>query len=286
MISRIIIVVSGIWLSIIPWFLYAQNIVLTDYVTDITRTLSDEELVALNKQAHDFASSSWSQIATLIIPERWGRELYDIALETFRNNGIGQKDHNNGVLLVVALQEKKLRIMVWYWLEWALPDVFLKQLIEQEIRPLLNSWLLYQTVQTYQSQIIQAIQSESFAQTKEVSGDNGQFILGFIIWYRLLSLLTWWLKKSDMDKILHRPWSYLLWGGGIVWCIAAVSLGLLLGYIWFLIGWLLAALYRNPHVSSYGNDHHFYWWFGRGFGWGGWFGGFGWWFSWWGGAWD
>ncbi|MBP7007430.1 TPM domain-containing protein [Patescibacteria group bacterium] len=38
--------------------------------------------------------------------------MYDIALETFRNNGIGQKDHNNGVLLVVALQEKKLRIMV------------------------------------------------------------------------------------------------------------------------------------------------------------------------------
>jgi len=71
----------------------------------------------LNEQASGFQAQTTNEIAIVFIPNRDGRELYDIALDIFRNNGIGSKEHNNGALLVVATEEKKLRIMVGYGLE-------------------------------------------------------------------------------------------------------------------------------------------------------------------------
>lgn len=285
MISKIIII-FGVLMSSFSWFVSAQNTILTDYVTDTTQTLSSDQLFSLNQEARSFSLASWSQIATLIIPERNGRELYDIALETFRGNGVGQKDNDNGVLLIIALQERKLRVMVWYGLEGALPDVFLKQLIERDLRPLLNSWYLYETVKTYQDQIIQAIQHESFTSPEKPIDNGTQFIFWFMLGYRLFSFLTGWLTKKDIEKALHRPWSYIVWGGGIVWLMIALGIGLILGYIGFVIGWLLAALYRNPHVSSFDRDHRFYGWRWGSSDFSSWFDWFGWWFSWWWGAWD
>jgi len=85
---------------------------LTNFVTDTANVLSSDQLIELNSVASGIQAQTTHEIAALLIPNRNGRELYDITLETFRNNGIGTKEYDNGVLLVIATEEKKLRIMV------------------------------------------------------------------------------------------------------------------------------------------------------------------------------
>lgn len=279
-------------LIIVIWFIqsvceyaFAQGFTLSDYVTDTTYTLSADQLLILNTQASDGATRSWYQIATLLIDHRNWRELYDIALETFRSNGIGQSINNNGVLLVVAVNEHKLRIMVWYGLEGALPDVYINKLIQEQLRPLLNSGMIFELVQTYQTQISNTIWSEQFRQPWWSRVDGSQFIIGFMIWYRLLTMLLGWLSYQSIQKAFHKPWSYWTTWIVVVWLLLAIVLSLVLWYIGFIIWSLLSTLYRNPHIKSFWWDHIYYggWWWWWGWWWFGWFGGGS---TWWWGAWD
>jgi uncharacterized membrane protein YgcG len=64
-------------------------------VTDTTNILSVEQLTQLNAQAQTIKEATSNEIATLLIPNRNGKELYDIALEVFRTNGIGTEKNNN-----------------------------------------------------------------------------------------------------------------------------------------------------------------------------------------------
>lgn len=271
-----------------PIFSYTQNYELTHFVTDAAGVLASGELWELNTQAQLFQQETSHEIATLIIPNRNGRELYDIALEVFRSNGIGSEANNNGVLLVVSSEEKKLRIMVWYGLEWALPDVYVSQLIENDLRPLLNSGQMFELIKQYQIQISETIKSETYSK-ESAKGDSGsQFVIGFMIGYWLLTLLAGAISKRPLEQLLKSPLKYLLWMWVVAGFMWAIAVGILAGYFGFMIGSLLGSLYRNTGIrSSYNNGGFYSWWgFGWWFWWGGWgFGGFGWWSSggWWAG---
>lgn len=266
-------------IQIIPIFSYAWNYTLTNYVTDFTNNLTPEQISTLNEQASGFQAQTTNEIAIVFIPNRDGRELYDIALDIFRNNGIGSKEHNNGALLVVATEEKKLRIMVGYGLEWALPDVYLSSLVENKLRPLLNSWSYYELARTYQQEIIWAIQNESFSNPSN-EPDWSQFIIGFMLWYRLLTILSWAFRSNPLEKLFKTPWSFFSIPLLLAWWWASISFGILLGFIGLCIGSLLGSLYRSWWWRSFGNGYYG-WWFGGG-SFGG--GGFGWWFWWFGGG--
>lgn len=273
---------------ILPFFWFTQSwYQLTNFVTDATNTLSAEQLNQLNELGSGYASATTNEIATLLIPNRNGKELYDISLEVFRNNGIGNKKDNNGVLLIVSTEEKKLRITVGYGLEWALPDVLMSKLIENDIRPLLNSGDIFWAVSKFYELIPKLLEDEKFA--KQYSSDSeGQFLIGFVIGYMLLSFIGASIFSGSTPKhLLSSPKTYWLWWWAILWLFIALGIGIILGYVWFIIWWIVGAVFRNPSMGwwrwGYGG-----WAWGGGFGWGGWwwFGGFGWGSSGWWGAWD
>lgn len=60
-------------------------------------------------------------------------------MKVFRDNNIGQKDKNNGLLLLIATDEKKIRIIVGYGLEGSMPDGLASNIIKDNIRPRVNS---------------------------------------------------------------------------------------------------------------------------------------------------
>lgn len=79
-----------------------------------------------------------AQIASALFPHRNGNELFDIAMRWFRESGIGQQGLNNGMLLVIATEEKKLRIVTGHGLEGLFPDIRIRMLIEEKLRPLVE----------------------------------------------------------------------------------------------------------------------------------------------------
>ena len=82
------------------------------YITDFTDTLTLEELNELEAIAENYYEASTNQLVAVVIPDRQGRELFDIGIKIFNENGIGEKGKNNGLLLLIAKNEKKIRIVV------------------------------------------------------------------------------------------------------------------------------------------------------------------------------
>ncbi len=111
-------------LSLFAGFAFAQTQVdpmnfpkLTQWVTDFSDTLTTTQLADLNATAKDYENQTTNQLVTVLFPNRNGNELIDIGMKVFKDNGIGQKAANNGLLLLISTQEKKIRIVVGYGLE-------------------------------------------------------------------------------------------------------------------------------------------------------------------------
>jgi uncharacterized protein len=81
------------------------------YITDFTDTLTTDELNELEAIAENYNEKTTNQLVTVIIPDRQGRELFDIGMKIFNENTIGTRD-NNGLLLLIAKNENKIRIIV------------------------------------------------------------------------------------------------------------------------------------------------------------------------------
>ena len=87
---------------------------LTQWVTDYSDTMTVGQINELNTIAKDYETETSNQIIAVVFPNRNGNELLDIGMKLFSDNGIGQKDKNNGLLLLIASEEKKIRIVVGY----------------------------------------------------------------------------------------------------------------------------------------------------------------------------
>ncbi len=104
-------------------------------VVDYTNTLAPDQTEALENKLVSFDDSTSTQIAVVIIESTGDYDISDYAVALGRAWGIGNKDINNGVLLLVAKNDRKMWIATGYGLEGALPDATTKQIIENEIKP-------------------------------------------------------------------------------------------------------------------------------------------------------
>ena len=94
---------------------------------------SVREQLTQQLQAHEAATGE--QLVVVTLPDLQGTEIADFGYQLGRAWGIGQKDKNNGVLLIVARDERKLRIEVGYGLEDRLTDAQSSVIINQVITP-------------------------------------------------------------------------------------------------------------------------------------------------------
>ena len=104
-------------------------------VVDYTNTLAPDQKEALENKLVLFDDSTSTQIAVVIIESTGIYDISDYAVALGRAWGIGNKEINNGVLLLVAKNDRKMWIATGYGLEGALPDATTKQIIENEIKP-------------------------------------------------------------------------------------------------------------------------------------------------------
>lgn len=109
--------------------------VLKRYATDLSGTLSKDELAQLESRLEEFDRSTSTQIVVLMVPSMGEGSLEEVALRVAEKNGIGRKGKSNGVLLFIAKSERKIRIETGYGLEGPLPDALAGTIIRREIVP-------------------------------------------------------------------------------------------------------------------------------------------------------
>jgi len=132
----------GLWLLLLlPVTLPAQDIVPRPnpprLVNDLANVLSPEEEAALEQKLVAYDDSTSNQVAVLLISTLNDYPIEEYALKLYREWGIGNKTTNNGVLIIAAIDDRKLRIETGYGLEGA---IFVVAIITRgSMRPPLQS---------------------------------------------------------------------------------------------------------------------------------------------------
>ena len=101
---------------------------LTARVTDLTGTLTKEQTASLEQRLQSFEARKGSQIAVLVVPATEPEAIEQYALRVAERWKLGRKNVDDGAILVVAKNERALRIEVGYGLEGALNDATSKRI--------------------------------------------------------------------------------------------------------------------------------------------------------------
>jgi len=104
--------------------------------TDLTNTLSADDMLALNRILSSFQDSTSNQLVFLMISTLGDYPIEEYANQVAQKNKIGTKKNDNGILFLVVKDDHKIRIEVGYGLEGALPDATTSSIIRNEILPL------------------------------------------------------------------------------------------------------------------------------------------------------
>jgi uncharacterized protein len=104
-------------------------------VNDLANVLSADEEAALERKLVAYDDSTSNQITVVTITTLNEYPIEEFALQLYRKWGIGSQEHNNGVLVLAAIGDRKIRFEVGYGLEGAIPDIVANQIITNDIAP-------------------------------------------------------------------------------------------------------------------------------------------------------
>jgi uncharacterized protein len=129
-------------------------------VNDFTNTLSSQETEALEKKLLEFNDTTSTQIAVVMINSVDGYPVESYAFELGEKWGIGNKGKNNGALLLVVLQDRKIFIATGYGLEGSLTDALCIRIIENDIKPFFKEGRYYEGINAGVTKMIDAVKGE------------------------------------------------------------------------------------------------------------------------------
>ena len=180
-----IILVCGFLLSAIIAFSQDLPAKPSTLVTDYTNTLSESDRQRLEDKLVTFDDSTSTQISVLIIRSVGQYDINEYTLKVARNWGIGQKGKNNGILLLVALGDRKVSIQNGYGLEGAIPDATAHEIIINDIQPRFRANDYYGGLNAATDDLMRLAKGEYKAdkkpQARQTNGNGGNVIVLIII---------------------------------------------------------------------------------------------------------
>jgi len=222
-------------------------------------------------------ASTSAQISVVTIKTMGNDTIENFAEKLFKEWGIGQKGKDNGVLLLVAVDDRKVRIEVGYGLEGALTDAETSQIIRNVITPAFKSGDYNEGISSGVDAILVAASEDLISTNTAISNTTASETLEGLVGIIMFGVmcLLWFIS------ILSRSKSW--WLGGVVGGVA----GGIFGGIWGIVGLGLLGLFIDFAVSKQfkmsQSSGNYPWWIGGKNGVSGWssggsgggFGGFG-----------
>lgn len=206
---------------------------LNQRVTDLSSTLSSQQIQAIDARLADFEARKGIQFAILIVPTTQPESIEQFGIRVVDAWRLGRKGVDDGALLLIAKADHTLRIEVGYGLEGALNDATSHRIIDEIIVPYFRRGAFYQGIDAGVSAMMQATDGEALPAPKsaEVRQDYASLMfMGFVIAMATGSLLR---------AMLGRFPAALLTGGALgmlAWLAAAsVLMALLAGIIAFVL---------------------------------------------------
>ncbi|MEE9424034.1 MAG: TPM domain-containing protein [Methylococcales bacterium] len=149
---------------------------LTGRVVDEANLLSEQQKSRLTSLLAEHEEITSNQIVIVTLQSLQEYAIADYGYQLGRHWAIGQKDRNNGVLLIVAPNQRKVRIEVGYGLEGALTDVLASQIIQNEITPRFRDGDLSEGIEAGTSAILDAVVGEYRAKPRKTQFSGQSYV--------------------------------------------------------------------------------------------------------------
>ena len=208
---------------------------LTAPVTDLTGTLTPEQTATLDQELRDFAARKGSQIAILIVPSTAPEAIESYSIRVADAWKLGRKAQDDGVLLLVAKDDRAMRIEVGYGLEGAIPDAIAKRVIAETLTPSFRQGDYFAGLQAGVQQLMKLIDGEQLPppQTKAAGeGRSSAQEVGFMV--LIGAILAGSVLRAVLGRTVGAGLSALIAGGVGWWLVGSVLLGLAFGALAFL----------------------------------------------------
>lgn len=240
-----IVIVILLWFHIFNIKAFAMvNPTADFYVNDYAKLLNVDTKSYIINMNKSLCAKTGAQIVVVTVPNLEGNSLEEYATTLFRKFGIGDKTKNNGVLLLLALEERQFRVEVGYGLEGRLNDAKTGRIQDEYIIPYLknNNWdegirngfnAILQEVSVEYNVNIQNAEVANVAQ----SNINQELILilGIPI---VFGVLTRWVSgKFSILYVVYLIGIIIFFK--VVWSIGSIFFGSILGFLLGMFGDLL-----------------------------------------------
>lgn len=235
-------------------------------VTDLTATLAADQIRTLDGQLRDFERRKGSQVAVLMLPTTAPETIEQYSIRVADAWKVGRAKVDDGVILVVAKNDRKLRIEVGYGLEGAIPDAMAKRVVSDVIAPHFRAGDFYGGIAAGTDALMKLAEGESLPAPKwEAEGSAQGPDYGSLL---VLLFILATVGGAILSRLLGRGFGALgtgALGGLAAWAVSGILLvGAFAAVVVFIVVLLTAA-------SGFGRGRHGGW----GGGWPGGFGGFG-----------
>jgi uncharacterized protein len=223
---------------------------LTARVTDQTNTLTSEQVGALEQTLQTFENRKGTQIAVLIVPTTGVETIEQYSLRVVEQWKLGRRQVDDGALLIVAKDDRKLRIEVGYGLEGALNDAISNRIIREIIVPRFREGDFYGGIAAGVDQMIRVADGEPLPppQPRARPGSPDLWKLAPVIF--MLAVVLGGILRSAFGRL---PGAVVAGGGAalVAWLLAAGILATIAaGVIAFLI--TLTGAGMGAYVGTYG----------------------------------
>jgi uncharacterized protein len=211
-------------------------------VTDLTQTLTSEQIASLESNLRALQTRKGSQLAILLVPTTQPETIEQYSIRVVDVWKLGRKDTDDGVLLLVAKDDRAVRIEVGYGLEGVLNDATTNRIIRQLIVPQFRTGNYYQGISDASARIIQLIDGEVLPEpaTNEPRGKATE-----LPWPLLIFAVV--VGGSLLRSVFGRLPSAGLTAGG-----AGVLVWLFFGSV---VAGLVAAIFAFAFVLGSGGSH-------------------------------
>ena len=204
-------------------------------VNDNAAMLSSQTRTALESMLEHFETTDSTQIVLLTIPSLEGEVLEDFSMQVVETWKIGQKGTDNGALLLIARDERKLRIEVGYGLEGKMPDLVSGRVISGEIVPRFKAGKFDEGIRAGIVAMVNAVRGEYTASASTGKNNQGSdpFGLIFLLFFAFSFIGRAFHQKQKMAAIVGGIASPVL---GVLflpqmglWLLALIPMGLFAG---------------------------------------------------------
>lgn len=192
---------------------------LSGHVVDLTALLTREQTLALESELMAFEARKGSQIAVLILPTTQPEDIAQFGIRVADAWKLGRKKVDDGVIFIIAKDDRKLRLEVGYGLEGVIPDAIAKRIIAETVTPYFKAGDFAGGIDAGVSQLIKLIDGEALPEPSPQSTDNPDDALFMLI--LIGGIVGGWILSALLGRTGGATIAAL--GSG---AIAAILLGL------------------------------------------------------------